>query len=142
MGFRFFSSVKFLRIALGIFFLVLGFYGISQSINEGIFGLNNPVHKDNQTIEIIFGIIELLCGFLLLSGLFVFGSSSAVHLGGLIVLIFWLARIVLQSFIWGIIISDRGISFRPNIYQWVLTFVTSLLIASAINVVVNRYDNR
>ncbi len=142
MGFRIFSSVKFLRIALGIFFLVLGFYGISQNINEGIFGLNNPVHKDNQTIEIIFGIAELLCGFLLLSGLFVFGSSNAVYIGGLVVFIFWLARIVLQSFIWGIIINDRGISFRPNIYQWILTFVTSLLIATAINVIVNRYDNK
>lgn len=138
MAVRSFYSTNFLRISLGIFFIVLGIYGISQNINEGMFGLNNPASRNNQTIEIIFGVIELFCGILMLSGLFALGSRSAVNMGTFIVFVLWVVRIVFTHFIWGLVINDRGISFRPDIYQWILSLATGLVIAFAISAVMDR----
>lgn len=140
MAFRHIYSIKLLRISLGVFFIVLGYYGILQNVNEGIFGLNNPSRSNNQTIEIIFGIVELICGILILSGLVTVRSKSTVYMGSMLVLLFWLARIALTSFIWGIVINEHGVLFRPDIYSWILTFVTNLVIASGLVTLTNVYE--
>lgn len=134
-----FMPIKMLRIALGAFFLILGFYGIMRNIDEGMFTLNQ-----DGTLEVIFGVIEIICGILLLMGLFLFKTRNAVYWAGLSVLIFWVARIVLSLFIWGLRFNNSGIQFlingRPDFHMWLLTLVTDLVIGSAIFVIVKRYD--
>jgi uncharacterized membrane protein HdeD (DUF308 family) len=59
-------SIKILRIFVAIFFLVLGITGILTSVDESIFSLNNG----NLTLEIVFGVVEILCGLVILLNLF------------------------------------------------------------------------
>lgn len=127
-------AIRLLRIVLGAFFIYLGFLGINTSVNESFFSLNNV------GLEMIFGVIEIICGALLLLGFFSLKSRNAVYWGGLIVFLFWLARIVLSKVIWGMSFTPKGVLFHPDIYSWLLAVLTELAIAAAIFVVVQRYD--
>lgn len=123
-------SLGFLRIIAGIFFVVLGIYGIMQNVNEGLFSLNSP--KGNQTIEIVFGVVELVCGlFLALGGVGILTLGTA-HIGGLVIMIFWIIRIIMTKFLWGLSFVNNGIRFIPDIYTWILSLVTELLILSVL----------
>ncbi len=133
-----FGSIKLLRLALGFFFIVLGFLGVLTNIEEGMFTLNN----NNITLEVIFGVIEIICGLLLVFGLFAFRTQKAVYFGGLVVFFFWLTRILLTKFLWCFNFSNNSFSFvfRPNMYNWFLTISCELVILAAISLVVNRYE--
>jgi len=131
-------SVKLLRITLGLFFLFLGIAGVSPDIGEGAFF---ELSKGHNSLEILFGVIEIICGVLLLLGLFLSFNYRAIYLGGLIVFIFWIARIVLTRFIWGLnFISKSNLNF-PLFFVWLLYFSCELTIAAAIWVVMQRYDS-
>lgn len=136
-----FYSIKLLRLALGVFFVVIGVYGVMQGVDEGIFGLNNPSHRSNQNIEVIFGIIELICGLLLLAGLFVFNSFKAIKTGSIIVICFWIGRIILTKIIWGFAIANSGFRFKPDLYTWILSLVTELVILAGLSVIAARYES-
>ena len=88
-------TVKILRITLGFFFVVLGSLGVMTNVDESIFRLSN----NNLTLEVIFGVVEVVCGLLILLGIFAFSSPKLVSFGGLVVFIFWLIRIILTKFL-------------------------------------------
>ena len=90
-------SVKTLQAIIGAFFILLGVMGILPSVNEGIFSINN--HRLH--IEILFGIIELICGLIMIYGLFSSVRRNTLYKASMIVLIFWIARFILSIFIWG-----------------------------------------
>ena len=107
------------------------------NVDESFFSLNAQ-----RNFELLFGIIELVCGFLLLLGFFAFNSRAAVYWGGVIVFIFWIVRIVLTKLLWSFHISSSGIAFYHgrNLDIWLLALATELVIAAALLVVVRRYD--
>jgi hypothetical protein len=117
-----------LQLALGLFFVTLGVVGIIPQAGEGIFGLS----KDRTALEILFGVIELACGaFFLVDGLAAVPrrTSSLVTLAiGLL----WTARIVLTVFVQGIVLSNSGVAFRPDFWNWALTLATDLVVLSAV----------
>ena len=131
-------TIKLLRITLGAFFIVLGVLGVLTNVDESIFKLNNG----NITLEVIFGVVEIICGLLLLLGFFAFGTSKAVSMGGIVVLIFWIARVVLTKFVWCFHSTKNGISFyfTPNFELWILTLITELVILASLLVVIKKYD--
>jgi hypothetical protein len=53
------SSAALIRVVTGFFFVILGLTGILPE-SEGLFSLSS----DRTTLEIIFGVIEILCGAL------------------------------------------------------------------------------
>jgi hypothetical protein len=128
-------SVKLLRVTLGIFFLVLGIIGVIPRLQESVFTLN-----DNFGLEIIFGIVELVCGLVLLSGLFPFIRKKMVSSASLVVLGFWLIRIILSKFVWGLSIGNSGIIFHPVFSVWILVLSTELVIAAALYIVYRAYE--
>jgi len=131
-------TIKVLRIALGLFFVVLGVLGIMTNVDESIFRLTNS----NLTLEIIFGIVEVVCGLLILLGIFAFSSFKAISFGGTIVFLFWLVRIVLTKFVWCFYMTKNSLSFRflPDFPTWLLTLTVELVIAGALLVVIKKYD--
>ena len=130
-------SIRLLRIALSIFFIIIGLYGILSNVDESFFSLNA-----SRNMEMLFGIIELICGLLLLLGFFAFKSRGAVYWGGFIVFIFWIVRIILTKVIWSFGFSQSGIRFyhAGNFEIWILALATELVIAAGLLAVVNRYD--
>ena len=129
-------SVRILRLTLGAFFIILGIAGIFRELGESIFSLKSGY----STLEIIFGVAEIICGLVLFLGLFLFSDSRPIYWAGLIVLIFWVSRIVLNKFIWGLnFIHEDKISI-PQLSQWILILCCELTIAAALMVVIRRHD--
>jgi uncharacterized membrane protein YwaF len=124
-------SIKILRIFVAIFFLVLGITGILTSVDESVFSLNN----ENLTLEIVFGVVEILCGLVILLNLFSEKNYKSVANASLIVLGFWLARIVLSKFVWGTIPDADS----ARIYSWALDILTELVIAASIFVLARSH---
>ena len=117
-----------LRLAVGIFFIVLGFAGIIPQAGEGIFSIS----RDRTTLEIVFGIIEMACGVFLLVDFFkpIPRKTSITFL--LIILVAWLARVVIVRFVQGIDYRSSAIVFRPDFWSWLLALATDLVVASGI----------
>ncbi|HOF01518.1 MAG TPA: hypothetical protein PK385_04470 [Spirochaetota bacterium] len=130
-------SVKVLRVILGIFFIFLGIAGVSPDIGEGSFFQLSRNHND---LEVIFGIVEIICGALLLLGLFLFLGTNVVKFAGVVVLIFWMIRIILTRFVWGINFISNGNINVINMLEWFLYLSCELLIFTAIWIVIQRYD--
>ncbi len=122
------SGVNVLRIALGIFFVVLGFSGIIPQAGEGVFSLS----RDRTTLEIIFGLAEMACGiFLLLDAFRPIAKKTSVTVL-VAILVIWLAHIVLVRFVHGIDFRSSGMVFRPDFWSWLLAFATELVIAGGL----------
>ncbi len=124
-------SVKVLKLVVGIFFLVLGIAGVFPNIGESIFSLNNK----NITLEIVFGIVEIICGLIILAGIFITMQRKTIYNASMIVFIFWIARIVLSKFIWG-----KPVAWgTPGFFSWLLVISAEAVIASSVLVLAKTY---
>lgn len=126
-------SARTLQILVGTFFIILGIMGILPEVNEGIFSINN----NRPLLEALFGVIELFCGLIMIYGLFSNVRKNIIYKAGIIVLGFWIARIILSVFIWGFpsyITLASGLSV-------LLTISVELIIASAVWLLAQNYKS-
>lgn len=128
-------SIKMLRLSLGLFFLVLGIIGVIPQVQESVFSLN-----DNFGLEVIFGVVELVCGVILLAGLFTFTKKKTVAIASAVVIFFWILRIVLSKFVWGLSVGGSGIVFHPGFPAWILVLGVELVIAAALFLIYRAYE--
>ncbi|MBP7734465.1 MAG: hypothetical protein KA369_00700 [Spirochaetes bacterium] len=128
-------SVKIMRLALGLFFIVLGIIGVIPHLQESVFSLN-----DNYNLEIIFGVVELICGIIMIIGLITFARKKAIATASIVVFFFWVLRIILSKFVWGLSIGSGGVHFRPFFSVWILVLSVELVIAAALYVVYQAYE--
>lgn len=125
--------IKALRIITGLLFLVLGILGVLPSIEESIFSLNN----NNILLEQIFGVVEIVCGIILIAPLFTYASRKTLHRAALVVLIFWGVRIVLANFFFSTPPTDiAGDAF----WIWLLNLLAQIQIAISVWVLTKVYD--
>lgn len=125
-----------LVLTLGAFFIVLGITGVFKELGESIFSLSSRY----STLEVVFGIAELVCGILLFVGFFVMSDKRPVFWGGLIVLVFWIIRIALTRFVWGLTFIKNGTIHIPNFMSWLLVLCCELVISAALLAVVRSND--
>lgn len=128
-------SVRFLRVSVGLFFVILGVIGIIPHMQESVFSLNDQ----RYAVEVIFGIVEMLCGIILIAGLFTFIQRKTLRLASLIILVIWGVRIILTRFVWGIRFTS-GIFFLPNIPTWLLVTACEIVILSALFILYRAYE--
>ena len=128
--------IKTLRLSLGLFFIVLGLAGIFKSWSESVFSITAKF----SNLERIFGFVEIVCGVLLIFGLFTLMKKSTVRLASFVVFIFWLARIGFSKFIYGITINNAGIWFKQGFSTWLLILCCELVIAASIYVIYKIYE--
>ena len=81
-------SLGILRLFLSLFFIVLGILGVitKTGFDEGVggfFSLNNG----NLTLEVIFGVFEIICGVVIFLSFFSFLPDKFVGIAILVVLI-------------------------------------------------------
>lgn len=124
-----------LQLLLGLFFLMLGIYGIMPSIQESVFSL----WDSNQNLEIAFGIFELACSLVLLASLIMYTRRRLIYLASIGILIFWAARIVLSKFIIGITVSGGRFYFAGGFYHWALILSVELIILTCIFKITRQY---
>jgi hypothetical protein len=119
------SNFAFLRLFTGIFFVILGITGVLPE-SEGIFSLS----RNQTTLEIVFGVIELLCGlFLVLDSFRSFPRKTSVSVL-LVILCLWVLRIIITQFIQGIAFRSQGMLFHPTFWRWLANLSVYLLVAS------------
>ena len=124
-------SVVTLRIIIGIFLLLLGIAGISPKIGESVFSLSN----NNLTLEVIFGVVEIICGLIIFLGLFIKTKTKTVYNASLVIFYFWIARIILTKFVW----NSIPLSYLPSFITWALILCTEAIIASSIWLLAKTY---
>ena len=125
--------IKALRIITGLFFLVLGILGVLPSIEEGIFSLNN----NNILMEQLFGVIEIICGVILLASLFVHATRKTIYRAAMIVFLFWVVRIVLAQFVFHAVPTDIT---SGAFAIWLLHLLAQIQIAISVWVLTKAYD--
>lgn len=119
------------KVLVSLFFIILGFAGIIPNVDESVFSLNNNA----MTLEVIFGVVELVCGLFIFASIFTFIPKKTVSLVTLIILIFWLVRVALTKILWGISFSGGNIHFAPTFIVWLLMLCCELIIATSLFVV-------
>lgn len=123
-------SSFFFRIVLGAFFVFLGLWGILPNVDESVFTLVRGA--DMQWLEIVFGLVELACGLFLAASAFVHIPSRTMSNVSLLILVFWLLRIVISKVFFGLRFSDSGVTFIPVFSVWILVLCVELLIAACL----------
>ena len=121
------TEITVLSVALSFFFIVLGVIGVIPRLQESVFSLN-----DNLGLEIFFGIIEIVCGLILLAGLFSLMKKKVISLALVVILCFWVLRVFLSKLLWGLSFSNHGLLFRPSFSVWLLVFTAEIVIAAAL----------
>ncbi len=123
--------IKLLRIATGVFFILLGLAGVLTQVEEAGFSLNN----NNILLEQLVGLVEIACGVVLLAGLGGFRTRTLAT-ASLIVLIFWILRIVVTNFVFS---SPFALGWA-SLIGWGIHFSMELVIAAAVYILVKVYD--
>jgi uncharacterized membrane protein YphA (DoxX/SURF4 family) len=92
------NSLLILRIMLAVFFIALGICGVSTRIDEEVFSMGEG---RNLAVEITFGIVEIICGIVLLLGVFFSKARKYTAITSLVIFIIWIIRIVITKFFQG-----------------------------------------
>lgn len=119
------STTAMLMLATGFFFVVLGISGVLPS-GEGLFSLS----KDRTTLEIVFGVVEIICGGFIIVDIFKRFPAKTSRMVLLSILCLWILRIVITQFIQGVRLSDQGILFLPSFWSWLFSVSVYLLVAT------------
>ncbi len=120
------SSSTLVQIALGFFFVALGIVGIIPQAGEGIFSLS----KNQTVLEIVFGVIEVMCGIFFLVDSFKRIPRKTSMLVIIVIMCLWALRIVISEFFGAIDLRSDGILFHPNFWSWLMTLSVDLVVAS------------
>lgn len=122
-----------LRLFLGIFFIILGIAGITNT-SESVFAIH---HTNIKNIEVIFGVLELICGLLIFLGFFSFFARQYTFISGIIILILWIIRIIMSKFVWNFPSTNSSLH---TIIDWLLILSAELVIGAVILALIRRND--
>ena len=123
-------SVKMLQTIIGIFFLLLGLMGVLPNVDEGVFAISNR----HIYVELVFGIVELLCGAILILSLFTFMHRRTIHRASMLIFFFWLAQIFFSKVVWGL---PNG-SFA-GVLNWLLIVSVESIVAASVWLLASSY---
>ena len=112
-----------LKILIGLLFVCSGIEGVAN-------GSGNDLYRaiGNDTVNIILGIVLIVCGLLIIVPLFVSGIKPIfTKYSMIIVSIVWILVIVFSDFVYGF-----GNFSGTEIFEWIETFIYHLLILFSI----------
>jgi len=116
-----------IKLSLGIFFVLIGIFGIMPDTEESIFSLNNR----NLPLEVIFGVIELLCGAFIIISMFTFLTRKVKYTVSVVILVVWLLRIITSKFFYDLHIDN----------QWLIEVSCELIIAACLWLNMKTYQD-
>lgn len=125
-------SYTLIQIALSLYFIVLGVQEISGSqsseLVRGMSSLFQGTPAMNQSIQLAIGIVALVSGALLLLSVFQLVRGRAILLCSLLIILFWLVRIIYVRFILEVRLAGGTLTFYPNLEQWLLVLSQDILV--------------
>ena len=112
-----------LRILVGLLVICIGIQGLLGNTNNGLFQV-----LDNEVLEIILGILLLLCGILLIIPSFLKGiNKTYVKWSMVAVLVIWVLTIIMTDFVDGL----RGVN-GDEWFTWLEDLATHLLVLACV----------
>lgn len=112
-----------LRILVGLLFICIGIEGLLGDTSNGLFDV-----LDNEVLQIVFGVLLLLCGILLIVPSFLKGiNTTYVKWSMVAVLVVWILTIIVTDFVEGL----KGVNGDEWIY-WFEELVTHLLVLACV----------
>jgi hypothetical protein len=126
-------SVKTLQAIVGIFFLLLGIMGIMTDVDEGVFGISNR----HIGVEILFGVIELICGVIMIAALFVKMHRQSLYRASMAVFVLWIVRILFSRIVWGPPQSNPA-----SVLNWCLIVSVEAIIAASVWLLATTYQRQ
>lgn len=112
-----------LRILVGLLFICIGIQGLLGNTNNGLFQV-----LDNEVLEIILGILLLLCGILLIIPSFLKGiNKTYVKWSMVAVLVIWVLTIIMTDFVDGL----RSVN-GDEWFTWLEDLATHLLVLACV----------
>ena len=117
------SGDLLLRILVGLLFICIGVQGLLGNTSNGLFRA-----LDNEVLEIILGILLLICGVLLIIPSFLKGINSVyVKWSMIAILIVWVLAIIMTDFVYGL----KGVN-GEEWFTWLEDSVTHLLVLACV----------
>ena len=112
-----------LRVLVGLLFICIGIQGLMGDTSNGLFDV-----LDNEVLEILLGILLLLCGVLLIVPSFLKGiNAKYVNWSMVAILVVWVLTIVMTDFVDGL----KGVNGDEWI-GWIEDLVTHLLVLACV----------
>ncbi|GAB1483446.1 hypothetical protein MASR2M78_22620 [Treponema sp.] len=124
------------QLAVSVFFIVLGTMGVLPNVDEGVYSLRYT----QWGVELAVGIVELLCGAVLLFGLFASPRKKTLRLASTAIFIFWAARLVFTRFVIAGVLST-AVSSVAAFLNWLLVLSTEIIILLAVLLIARRYED-
>lgn len=112
-----------LKILIGLLFICIGIEGIAS-------GRGNALYQaiDNDVVNIILGIVLIVCGLLIIVPLFVKGINGVFTKYSMIVVsVVWILVIIFSDFVYGF-----GNFHGTEVFVWLENFIYHLLILFSI----------
>jgi hypothetical protein len=124
------------QLAVSAFFIVLGLMGVLPDVDEGVYSLR----ATEWWFELAVGIAELLCGAVLLFGLFASPQRKTLRTASNAILVFWIARVAYTRFIVSGSLSTAFGSLGAFL-SWLLLISTELIILLSVWLIARRYED-
>lgn len=124
------------QLSVSLFFIILGVMGVLPNVDESVYSLRFA----GWEVELAVGIVEILCGAVLLYGLVGSPQRKTLRLASFGVLVFWIARIVYTRFLTGGTLQ-RALSSLEAFLNWALFLCTELIVLLAVWLIARRYED-
>jgi hypothetical protein len=124
------SSLFFLQLCLGVFFLMLGIMGLGN-YNSKLSEVARFFGRDD-TMRVIMSVVELVMGVVLVLGLFVSVSADLTKIFTFALFVLWAVYMVINFFL-----NDSFL--EPNTVVWLYNFSWHAVVLVGLWVVGRRY---
>jgi len=124
------TSIFFLQLALGVFFLMLGIMGLGD-YNSDLSKFARWFGRDDS-LKVIMAVIELVMGGILLFGLFIPVSGNLARIFAFALFILWAVYMFMTYFI-------DGAFLEPSAVVWFYYVAKDAIILVALWVVGKKY---
>ncbi len=112
-----------LKLLVGLLFICIGIEGVAN-------GGGNDLYRaiDNETVNILLGIVLIVCGLLIIVPLFISGIKPLFTKYSLIIVsVVWVLVIIFSDFVYGF-----GNFSGTEIFEWLEGFIYHILILLSI----------
>ena len=125
-----FTSIFFLQLVLGVFFLMLGIMGLGN-YDSDMSRVARWFGRDD-TLQVIMSIVELVMGGILLFGLFIPVAGNLARIFSFALFILWALYLFMTYFI-------NGNFFEPSAVVWLYGMARDSVVLVALWVVGRKY---
>ncbi|MDC7125863.1 MAG: hypothetical protein PQJ46_09855 [Spirochaetales bacterium] len=121
------KSISLLGISLAILFVTVGLAGITHYNSDGaefMRNVNSAFGRNNDIMPIVMSVIEVAAGIVIVLNVFSLISGKVMDVMMLVILVYWIFKIVLAFFVNDFI--------EPDVLTWLGQLAPNLVVLAAL----------